>query len=72
MKLPLNILKGNLKPETRMKIDKRANDQRTLIDVLVGPELTFHCTREDLVPSIVRQDFLKPLEKDVRCGNTYD
>ena len=56
-KLPLNILKGSVKRETRLKMGKRANEPQTLIDHLVSPDLTFHCTREDLVPSIVRQGF---------------
>ena len=71
-KLPLNILKGSIKRETRLDLGKRANEPETLIDLLTAPELTFHCTREDLVPSIVRQGFLKPREeKDIRCGATY-
>ena len=70
--LPLNILKGSMKRETRLELGKRANEIQTLIDHLVTPELTFHCTREDLVPSIVRQGFLKPArESDIRCGATY-
>ncbi len=71
-KLPLNILRGSLKRETRMELGKRTNEQDTLIDHLITPELTFHCTREDLISSIVRQGFLMPeLEKDIRCGATY-
>ena len=70
-KLPLNILKGSVKRETRLKMGKRANEPQTLIDHLVSPDLTFHCTREDLVPSIIRQGFLQPDEKNVRCGSTY-
>ena len=70
-KLHLNILKGSVKRETRLEMGKRANEAQTLIDHLVSPDLTFHCTREDLVPSIVRQGFLKPDEKNVRCGSTY-
>lgn len=71
-KLPLKILKGGLKRETRMKLGKRAMEQDTLIEHLITPDLTFHCTREDLIPSIVRQGFLMPeVEKDIRCGATY-
>lgn len=70
-KLHLNILKGSVKRETRLEMGKRANEAQTLIDHLVSPDLTFHCTRENLVPSIVRQGFLKPEEKNVRCGSTY-
>ncbi len=70
--LPLNILKGCLKQETRLEMGKRANEPQMLVDHLVDPDLTFHCTREDLIPSIVRQGFLKPDgEKDIRCGATY-
>lgn len=70
-KLHLNILKGSVKRETRLEMGKRANEPQTLINHLVSPDLTFHCTREDLVSSIVRQGFLKPDEKNVRCGSTY-
>lgn len=70
-KLQLNILKGSVKRETRLEMGKRANEPQTLINHLVSPDLTFHCTREDLVPSIVRQGFLKPDENFVRCGSTY-
>lgn len=71
-KLPLNMLRGSLKRDTRMKLGKRAKEQDTLIDHLITPDLTFHCTREDLIPSIVRQGFLMPeLERDIRCGATY-
>ena len=71
-KLPLNILKGSVKRETRLEMGKRANEPQSLIDLLTAPELSFHCTREDLVPSIVRQGFLRPREeKDIRCGATY-
>ena len=70
-KLLLNALKGSVKRKTRLKMGKRSNDPRTLIDHHVSPDLTFHCTREDLVPSIVQQGFLKPDEKNVRCGITY-
>lgn len=70
-KLHLNVLKGSVKRETRLEMGKRANEAQTLIDHLVSPDLTFHCTREDRVPSIVRQGFLKPDEKNVRCGSTY-
>ncbi len=71
-KLPLNILRGSLKRETRMELGKRTNEQDTLVKNLVTPDLTFHCTREDLIPSIVRQGFLMPdLDKDIRCGATY-
>jgi len=70
--LPLNILKGCLKQETRLEMGKRANEPQMLVDHLVDPDLTFHCTREDLIPSVVRQGFLKPDgEKDIRCGATY-
>ena len=72
LKMPLNELKGCLKHETRARLGKRVNDKEILADLLVTPELTFHCTREDLVPSIIRQGFLRPKdEKDVRCGSTY-
>ena len=70
-KLKTNILKGSVKPETRQELGKRADDRETLIDLLIAPELVFDCTREDLIPFIVRQGFLKPSEKDVRCGSTY-
>ena len=70
-KLHLNVLKGSVKRETRLEMGKRANEPQTLIDHLVSPDLTFHCTREDLIPSIVRQGFLKPDENFVRCGSTY-
>ena len=71
-KVPLNVLKGSVKAETRRGLGKRANEKETLIDLLIKPEISFHCTREDLVPSIVRQGFLKPeAEKAVRCGSTY-
>lgn len=71
-KLLLNILKGSVKRETRQEMEKRPNEPQTLINHLVSPDLTFHCTREDLVPSIIRQGFLKPDEKNVRCGSTHD
>lgn len=71
-KLQINILKGSLKRETRLEMGKRANEKETLVEKLVIPDMTFHCTREDLVPSIVRQGFLKPVkEGDIRCGSTY-
>ena len=71
-KLPLNILKGSVKREVRLGMGRRVNEPETLIEHLVTPDLTFHCTREDLIPSIVRQGFLKPEdEKDIRCGATY-
>ena len=71
-KLPLNILKGCVKHETRQELGKRANEKPTLIDILLTPELSFHCTRADLIPSIVQQGFLKPVrENDIRCGSTY-
>lgn len=61
-----------MKGETRMELGKRTNEQDTLINHLITPVLTFHCTREDLIFSIIRQGFLMPdLEKDVRCGATY-
>ena len=68
-KLHFNILKGSVKREIRL--GKRANEPQKLINHLVNPDLTFHCTRIDLVPSIIRQGFLKPDEKNVRCGSTY-
>lgn len=55
-----------------MELGKRTHEQDTLIENLVTPDLTFHCTREDLIPSIIRQGFLMPeLDKDIRCGATY-
>lgn len=62
---------GSVKRETRLEMVKRANESQTLINHLVSPDVTFHCTRGDLVPSIVRQGFIKPDEKNVRCGSTY-
>ena len=70
-KLPLNILKGSVKRDTRLEMGKRANEPQTLVDHLLKQDLTFHRTRGDLVPSIVRQGFLKPEEKNVRCGSTF-
>ena len=49
----------------------RANELQILNNHLVSPGLTFHCTREDLVSSIIRQGFLNPDEKNVRCGSIY-
>ena len=69
-KLHLNILKRSEQRETRLDMGKRANEPHTLINHL-SPDLTFHSTRGNLVPSIVRQGFLKPDEKNVRCGSTY-
>ncbi|KAK4693426.1 hypothetical protein P7C71_g3979, partial [Lecanoromycetidae sp. Uapishka_2] len=43
----------------------------SILDLLKTPEMTFHCTREDLIPSIVRQGFIIPEEKAIRCGSTY-
>ena len=50
-----------------------------LIKSLIKPQVTFHGTRRDFVPSIVRQGFLMPgarnvvtgKDNEVRCGNTY-
>ena len=35
--LPLNILKGGLKQETRLEMGKRANEPQMLVDHLVDP-----------------------------------
>lgn len=71
-RLPITTLKGCVKSETRVKLGKRANEKKTLVDILTTPEMSFHCTREDLIPSIVRQGFLVPDgEGGVRCGSTY-
>ena len=71
-RLPIEVLKESVKPETRRDLGKRANEEDILVDILIAPELSFHCTRNDFVSSIVRQGFLKPADvKDVRCGSIY-
>ncbi len=69
--LPVNILKDSVRAETRLELGKRAIEKETLIDILTAPEMSFHCTREDVVPSIVRQGYLMPDIYSVRCGSTY-
>ena len=71
-KFDLKSLKPSVKYETRKALGRRQYDKEALIDVMVEPEVTFHCTREDFIPSIIRHGFLKPEEDgDIRCGNTY-
>ena len=70
-KMPLTELQGCLTHETRSKLGKRIKEKETLVELLVEPTLSFHCTREDSIPSIVRHGFIKPRETEVRCGSTY-
>ncbi|KAJ3754860.1 hypothetical protein EV360DRAFT_73355 [Lentinula raphanica] len=57
----------------------RAGLKEDFVDYIIKPQLTFHGTRPDLVPSIVQYGFLKPgsIHPDtgsplpVRCGSTY-
>lgn len=67
-KLPMNILKGCVKSETRRELGKRADERETLVNLLTTPEMSFHCTRQDVIRSIVRQGFVKPQTNEVRCA----
>ena len=71
-KMPLTEIQGCLRHKTRSKLGKRKREKATLIELLVEPTLSFHCTREESIPSIVRHGFIKPRgTEEVRCGSTY-
>ncbi|MCJ1270345.1 hypothetical protein MMC22_010241 [Lobaria immixta] len=76
---PLPIIRRSAPTEVRDQLRDRAGEKESLVDHLVNPHLTFHGTRRDLVPSIVRHGFLLPgdpipftnQKTVVRCGSTY-
>lgn len=79
LEAPLPTLRRSAPMKVRRQLQNRAGEKAMLVDHLVHPHLTFHGTRRDLVPSIIRHGFLLPgdtipLTKQatiVRCGSTY-
>lgn len=79
LEVPLPTLRRSVPVEVRRHLRNRSSEKESLVDHLVNPHLTFHGTRRDLVPSIIRHGFLLPgdpipLSKEasvVRCGSTY-
>ncbi|KAJ4489940.1 hypothetical protein J3R30DRAFT_3278078 [Lentinula aciculospora] len=76
MQRPLAELRKFVPPDQR---HVGASHREDFVEYIVKPKLTFHGTRPDLVPSIVRYGFLKPgsmhpqtgTPLPVRCGSTY-
>jgi len=76
--LSMHDLKVNVLPALRQR-SCNYHRKEDLIELLVAPQVTFHGTRRDYVPSIVRQGFLMPGDANkldgeqhgVRCGSTY-
>lgn len=76
--LSMHDLKANVLPALRQG-SCNSHRKEDLIELLVTPQVTFHGTRRDYVPSIVRQGFLMPGDANkldgeqhgVRCGSTY-
>ncbi|KAL8832189.1 MAG: hypothetical protein Q9191_000405 [Dirinaria sp. TL-2023a] len=72
-------LKTCMLPAIKTKMHGKSQRKEDLITYLVTPQVTFHGTRRDFVPSIVRQGFLMPGANDfltgkthgTRCGSTY-
>lgn len=79
LEAPLITLRRNAPVKVRHQLRNRAGEKKSLVDHLVNPHLTFHGTRRDLVPSIIRHGFLLPGDTIplinqttvVRCGSTY-
>ena len=77
--LSIHDLKANALRSVRDSTRDDCNRKEDLIERLVTPHVTFHGTRRNFVPSIVRQGFLMPgatnhltgERNQVRCGNTY-
>ena len=76
---PLSHLKKSALMDFPNTPRKRMDDKELLVDHLVTPHLTFHGTRRDFVPSIVRNGFFLPGDTipfsfethQVRCGSTH-
>ena len=71
IEVDIEELRNVVPPDLRREAGKRNNERQTLIDELVRPRLTFHGTRKDLVPLIVREGFRVPTPEGVRCGSTF-
>ena len=80
-RVPLRDLRARRLP-SELRAAQRlggVNRKEDVIEQLVKPQITYHGTRRDYVPSIVRQGFLLPGARDklsgerheVRCGSTY-
>lgn len=75
----LSDLRRSTPLKFRSKIRGRSGEKEMLVDGLLMPRLTFHGTRRDLVPSIIRHGFLLPGDRiphsttntSIRCGSTY-
>lgn len=76
----LSDLRRSTPLKSRSQIRGRSGEKEMLVEGLLTPRLTFHGTRRDLVPSIIRHGFLLPGDRvplsttntSIRCGSTYD
>lgn len=57
--------------DIRREAAKGNIEKEILVHHLVEPHLTFHGTRKDLIPLVVREGFRVPKPEGVRCGSTY-
>lgn len=70
--LLLSALRQCIRGERRFMMGERGYDKEAPMDLITEPEITFHSTEEQHVPSVVRHWFLRPgTTLDVRCGSTY-
>lgn len=79
LNIPLSHLRKDALTNFPYALRERMNDKELLVDHLITPHLTFHGTRRDFVPSIVRNGFFLPGDTipfssethQVRCGSTH-